>query len=133
MTSDCDVHAPQERAGLPIRRWMHETHMGPALVSVLDLAGHQRRARHTLSGRLSPAQLVAAACAYGAAYTVLCHGVARQTLAWPYPFMGRLSGAGRLMFSAASAALLSMLTLLSRHAILWRESLARTNYDSKSA
>ena len=100
---------------------MHETHTVPAIVGVLDLAcGHHPKLlqHHTAT----QAQLVAAAWAYAIAYTTLCHAAALQTLAWPYPFMARLSAVPRLVFCNISAGALSLLTLGARRAVLWRTS-----------
>lgn len=100
---------------------MHETHTVPAIVGVLDLAGgrHPKLLQHHTATR---ANLVAAAWAYAIAYTTLCHAAALQTLAWPYPFMTRLSAGWRILFCNISAGALSLLTLVARRAVLWRTS-----------
>lgn len=114
------VLLPKEAAGLPIHQWMHETHFGPVAISLLDvMGGHTSElwARHIAR----PGSLVAAAVAYGTAYTALCHAVAHFTGgAWPYPFMSRLTAGGRVGFCAVSCTVLSLLTLLWRRIITVR-------------
>ena len=113
------VLLPKEAAGLPIRQWMHETHFGPVAISLLDvMGGHSSElwARHIARS----GSLIAAAVAYGTAYTALCHAVAHSTGAWPYPFMSRLTAGGRVSFCAVSCTVLSLLTLVWRRIITLR-------------
>ena len=114
------VLLPKERAGLPIHQWMHETHLGPVAVSLLDVMGGHNSdlwAQHTAR----PGLLIAAAVGYGAAYTALCHAVAHSTGGgWPYPFMARLTAGGRVGFCAVSGTVLSLLTLAWRRIIQLR-------------
>jgi hypothetical protein len=80
--------APKAALGQPIRTWMHETHAGPFLLALLDLAGG-RQASMARTDVPSTSALAGTAAAYGALYSLFMHWLAARTGVWVYFFLAR--------------------------------------------